>query len=206
MFKKGGDEMTTFYLVRHGETTWNKNGRFQGKTDIHLSPKGKEQAEKLASWFEDKEIDAIYSSSLSRAVETADPISKALHMPIHTSDELLELNFGKWEGKNFAEIESLWPGMMSQMMANPEKITPPGGESYQDCETRVVKFLREISKDRKEQSFVIVSHGAAIRTMICGLLSLPLKYIWKLSLDNTSITCITSANDFNVLRFLNCMP
>lgn len=198
--------MTTFYLVRHGETTWNKTGRFQGKTDIHLSPKGKKQAEKLALWFKDKEIDAIYSSSLSRAVETAEPVSKILRLPILTSDELLELNFGQWEGKNFSEIESLWPGMMNRMMESPELISPPGGESYKDCENRVLQFLQSLSKEGEDQSFIIVSHGAAIRTMICGLLSLPLKCIWKLALDNTSITCVTCVKDFNVLRFLNYLP
>lgn len=198
--------MITFYLVRHGETTWNRSGRFQGNTDIHLSSTGLKQAEKTAEWFQDKPIDAVYSSNLSRAVETAGPIADMHHLQVQKADALQELHFGKWEGLTFPEIDERWPGLMEQLIKHPDVISPPEGESFFECEKRTMKFLKKIAEDQVDRSYVLVSHGAALRTMICGLMDFPLKSVWQLSMENASISCITSTRGFNVLHFLNLIP
>ena len=128
--------MITFYLVRHGETVWNKAGKFQGRTDIDLSPLGLKQADKAAEWLKNKKVDSIISSPLIRAAHTAELIAGEQGISIEYDSGLMELSFGQWEGLTFDQINAKWPGMMDQMFRNADGIELPGGERFNQSQKK----------------------------------------------------------------------
>ena len=196
--------MITFYLVRHGETVWNKAGKFQGRTDIDLSPLGLKQADKAAEWLKNKKVDSIISSPLIRAAHTAELIAGEQGISIEYDSGLMELSFGQWEGLTFDQINAKWPGMMDQMFRNPDGIELPGGESFNQCQKRCMETMNRLISRKKRKTYVIVSHGAALRTIICGMIHIPLSCSWNLALSNASITEIQHyPGNLNVLNFLN---
>lgn len=125
-------------------------------------------------------------------------------MNVEVVDALQELHFGDWEGKTFEEIEHYWPGMIEEMYHHPELLQLPHGESFADLQRRTVQAVEEIIDRGDNKTYVIISHGAAIRTIICGLLDIPLKTAWNFSLYNASITCMTHyMGDRTILTFHN---
>ena len=201
--------MITLYLVRHGETEWNKSGRYQGSTDVALSDMGLAQAEKTAEYFQNIPLDGVISSPLQRAKVTAEGIAKTHGLALETTPALQELCFGDWEGKSFGEIDKLWPGMMDEMYHHPDRLRLPHGESFLDCQKRTMAFIGELLQRGDNKSYVIVSHGAAIRTIICAMLGIPLARSWNMGLSNASVTTIRhyvgekNMADLNMLFTLN---
>ena len=196
--------MITLYLVRHGETVWNKAGKYQGTADISLSELGEKQSEKTIQWFQDKKIDKVFSSPLKRAKVTAEGIAFATKASLEIKNDLRELCFGAWEGKTFLEIEEQWPGMIEDMYHNPEDLQIPDGETFRECQIRCMKAINEIISREDNKTYVIVCHGAALRTIICDMIDISLKKSWNMSLSNASISCIqVYPNDMNVLHYLN---
>ena len=201
--------MITLYLVRHGETEWNKSGRYQGSTDVALSDMGMAQAEKVASYFKDIPLDGVITSPLQRARITAEGIAKSHGMELEIVPALQELCFGDWEGKTFSEIDQLWPGMISEMYHHPDQLRLPHGESFLDCPVRTMTFMKELLSRGDHKSYAIVSHGAALRTVICAMIDIPLSCSWNMGLSNASVTEIrhfvgeNNMKDMNMLFSLN---
>ncbi len=201
--------MITLYLIRHGETEWNKSGRYQGSTDVALSEAGLAQAEKVKEYFRNIPLDGVISSTLSRAKVTAQGIADTHDLPLETTPALKELCFGDWEGKSFSEIDVLWPGMMDEMYHAPDEVRLPHGESFLDCQKRTMAFIKELIARGDNKSYVIVSHGAALRTIICAMMEIPLARSWNMGLSNASITIMrhyvgeNNMKDMNMLFTLN---
>ncbi len=157
--------MNILYFVRHGQTAWNDIGRFQGSTDVPLNLLGIEQAEKAALALMDIHFDAIYSSPLNRAQVTAQTIARPHQLTVQVEPRIAEINFGQWEGMTFEEIERKWPGRIKEMYIHPDTVDIPGSETFADAESRTMGFLNELISANDNKTFLIVSHGAAIRTM-----------------------------------------
>ena len=195
--------MTKFILVRHGQTAWNNLGRYQGHTDVPLSEEGYAQAEKLAANFPVKDVSAIYSSDLSRAMVTAEKIAAQFHLPVQQSENLRELNFGRWEGLTYSEIvkkdESLWQAFWK----NPGEVRVPEGENFSDLEKRVMGKVKAIAADHDGETVVLVAHGAVIRTIICSALHAPLKYVWSIRVYNTALSIVTTEEDVSYVDLVN---
>ena len=196
--------MNILYFVRHGQTAWNDIGRFQGSTDVPLNLLGIEQAEKAALALKDIHFDAIYSSPLNRAQVTAQTIARPHQLTVQVEPRIAEINFGQWEGMTFEEIERKWPGRIKELYIHPDTVDIPGSETFADAESRTMGFLNELISANDNKTFLIVSHGAAIRTMICGLLQIPLDRAWLFSQGNANITRIEALKDGrNIVRTLN---
>jgi len=151
---------TELYLVRHGETDWNKQRRIQGLTDIPLNDVGRAQARETGRLLARRRWDGIYSSPLSRAFETASIIAGEIGLPAPTAiDALVERNYGEAEGLNFLEIERRYP----------DRGSVPGQESREDVVARVLPALRELAVAHPDQSLVVVSHGGAIRSVLTAV-------------------------------------
>ena len=196
--------MITFYFIRHGQTIWNESGRYQGTTDVTLSELGYEQAKKTAERFKDIHLDGIISSTLDRAFQTAKSINQFHQLEIEKNDLLQELHFGEWEGLTYEEIETKWPGMIDEMYHHPENLRLPHGESFTDMQNRAMKMMNDIIGRGDDKTYVIVSHGAAIRTMICGLLGISLEKSWNFSFSNAGVTCMKHyIGDRTILAFHN---
>jgi uncharacterized phosphatase len=149
--------MTELYLVRHGETDWNRQRRIQGLTDIPLNETGRAQAMATGMLLARRHWDGVFASPLSRARETASIIAAEVGLPEPTLvDELVERNYGLAEGLDWMEIESRYP----------HGVDVPGRETREEVGARVVPALIALAEQHPGESLVIVSHGGAIRAVL----------------------------------------
>lgn len=145
------------YLVRHGETDWNLQHKIQGSTDIPLNATGREQAAATGALLASRSWDAIVSSPLSRAFETASIIASAVGLPAPTTiSDLVERNYGEAEGLSDAEIDVRFPG----------DSPVPGRESREHVVERVLPALLALAESRPGQAVIVVSHGGVIRSVL----------------------------------------
>jgi broad specificity phosphatase PhoE len=155
--------MTDFLLVRHGETDWNVERRFQGHADPPLNDAGREQARALAAELADAKLDAIYTSDLARARETADIVAAGTGVPIHALAELREIDVGEWQGLTWPEIEERFPEGVARWHEDGHGWS--GGETYQELEQRVVRALRSIADQHPGSRLLVIGHGGTVRVV-----------------------------------------
>ena len=195
-------------LVRHGETDWNKEGRFQGQIDIPLNEVGKNQAQKASNYLKSIDFNKAYSSSMSRPFETAKIIlGKKSTLNILKIDELSEISHGLWEGKLEKEIKTTWPEMLNKWHQEPENVIMPEGESIEDVSKRSLNAWQNICKNQNKNDItLVVAHDAVNKTLICNILGLSYSQIWTIKQGNGGITVIDIFDDpdkDNVLSALN---
>ncbi|MBC8279315.1 MAG: histidine phosphatase family protein [Chloroflexi bacterium] len=184
-----------FFVVRHGETEWNKLGRFQGHTDISLNERGLSQAKETAIASADWGYSAIYSSPLIRTVQVAEEIAKVSSMDVHQEPGLKELSLGELEGVTGEEMRNGWPEVFAAWRTGPEKMTMPNGESLGQLRDRAWQVILDIEqKHSSEESVVVISHNFAIRSIINELLGVPLEYFHRMSLNLASV-CTFDSDD-----------
>jgi len=182
---------TKLFLIRHGQTDWNLEGKVQGHTDIPLNTKGKEQAQKVAEFLKRHiELKALYSSDLQRAHQTAKEIDKLFSLGITLSADLREGYLGKIEGLTQKEISDLYgPINCEALELLPEVLE---AEQRHEVVTRIKKFLIAIAHKHKGQQIAIVTHGFALRSLISywgyNLQNVP-------HITNTSIITVTWQSD-----------
>lgn len=195
--------MTKVVLIRHGQTIWNQDGKYQGHTDVELSPEGREQARKLRLRFQSDQIDAFYASDLSRAMETACIVAEGRGVPVVPVPALRELNFGVWEGMTYREILAGYRDMAERWYSDPSGITIPNGETFEILKERSYHIIRELVAHHPGQTMLVVSHGGTIRAIICAVLGLDIKSIWSFRQDNTAVNVIDFYEQRAVLSLLN---
>ena len=200
--------MKTLYIVRHGETDWNKMGKYQGITDIPLNENGLNQAKACGNALKDVTFDRILSSDLSRALVTAETIRGDRTTSITVDKRLRELNFGDWEAMLFSDIEARWPGLIDEMYLRPHLVKVPNGESFKDLQDRAWAGLEEfLNVNDEEEILLIACHGGTIRTLLCKLLDISISHCWNFSQGNTAINRIfyngMGEYDHNILNLLN---
>ncbi len=166
----------TLYLARHGETEWNRIGRWQGATDIPLSDVGRAQARLLADRLRDRQIVRVHASQLSRALETAQIIAARLGVPVPTADpRLRERGYGAFEGLTREECAERFPGAWEQYLAD-RRAVPPGAEPQAEVTERLTAAMTEIATptggEAESGAILVVSHGGAIRSFIHATLGL----------------------------------
>ena len=181
--------MAKLYLIRHGETDYNNELRFQGQIDIPLNQKGIEQAEKVAEFLKDIPLQAIYTSTLQRARTTAEIIGRAKKIKPQETDALREMSFGIWENMNSKDIQKKYAKEWKDFFAKPASTKIPQGESMSDVQKRVYPVVQQILDEHPEGDVAFVAHGGIIRVLICTMLGLDLDRSWHLHVGNASITC-----------------
>jgi broad specificity phosphatase PhoE len=177
--------MTRLCLVRHGQTTWNLEGRYQGQSDVPLNEIGRAQARYVAEQLQSEQFSAIYSSDLKRAKETADIIGECLHLPITLEPRLREINQGEWEGQLVDAIKGRYTRLWHERFIDPVNIRPPGGETLGEVATRVCTALDSIVRLHTDSPVVIVSHGLSLATAICKVRGVPIGHAYSMMPDNT---------------------
>ena len=184
-----------FFLVRHGETEWNKLGRFQGHEDISLNERGMAQAKETARAALEWGHCAIYSSPLVRTVQVAEEITKVTPMTVSKEPGLKELSLGDLEGVTGEQMREEWPIVFAQWRANPEKMSMPNGESLVQLRERAWKVILDIEeKHTPEDSVVVISHNFTIRSIVGELLGQPLEFFHRMSLNLASV-CTFDSDD-----------
>lgn len=183
--------MITLYLVRHGETTYNAEGRIQGHTDAPLSALGVKQAEAVAGRLSKETFTAIYSSDLGRASSTADIIAANHNLPVNTTPLIRESNLGVLQGLTRAEVEERYPTNLHEWRRNPLTMRPPGAETQEDVITRCADFLLNISNTHKDgDKILVVGHGGSLRGIIVAALGLSSAFYRMMHCSNTSLSIL----------------
>ena|SRR5579859_3563017 len=197
--------MIRLLLVQHGETSWNVEGRYQGHSDIPLNERGRRQAARLGPRLEREPIDAAIASDLGRAWDTALAITEARALPVQAEPRLRELSFGVWEGMTHAEIGAAEPAALAAWEADPESVSPPGGETLTELAARLQSFLDQLQRDEGEtrRTVMLVSHRGSLRVLICLALGLPPRALWRFRLDAASVTELEIYPQTSVLVALN---
>ncbi|MDI9637472.1 histidine phosphatase family protein [Geitlerinema splendidum] len=179
-------------LVRHGETDWNRDKRFQGWCDVPLNETGRQQAQKAAEFLKGVKIDFAISSSMLRPKETAEIILQ--HHPeleLQLEDGLREISHGLWEGKLEAEIEAAYPGLLHQWQIAPETVQMPEGENLQQVWERAIAAWDKIVQSAAPGSVgLVVAHDAINKAILCHLFNLEPQHFWKFKQGNGSVTVI----------------
>lgn len=177
-------------LVRHGETSWNRDGRFQGQGPIGLNDLGYKQAQRVAKVISRMRATALYSSPLPRALMTAEEISRELSIPVVPLEGMKEIDLGNLEGITGKVMQAQYAQLYAEWKDDPTSVTFPGGESLQQLQERAWDALKHLEGTHSDNVAVVVSHGFAICTILCRLLGLPLSQFHTLSVDLGSISII----------------
>jgi alpha-ribazole phosphatase len=194
--------LTKILLVRHGITKLHASDRFWGKTDIPLSNMGIKQAGQLRNRLAPERIDAIYSSTLSRARSTAEIIASGHKVDVTACEELCECNFGYIEGLSYEEIKRGYPALAEELN-NWKAVAFPGGESLKQLNARVQTFLKRLKKHQPKEAVLIVAHGGPLRLIVCNLLGLGLDFWLKIRIDLASLSIVETYPQATVLSLLN---
>ncbi len=195
--------MTSIYLVRHGQTAWNKEEIFRGRTDVPLDETGLRQAELAGEYFKGMEIHAIYSSPLSRALETAQKIAQSHNIKVQPLQGILDMSFGRWEGQSHLDIQKNDREIYRQWREEPHLVRLPSGESLDDVRVRAMAALEEVIRNHPGKTLILVSHRVVNKVLICGILGLDNSHFWQITQDTTAINLIKYKEGKYILSLMN---
>ncbi len=181
---------TTLILIRHGETPYNRDRRYQGHRDTPLTKKGKRQAKEIAIRLRNESLDAIYSSDLKRTRYTAEVMNDYYSLKINILPQLREIDFGDWEGKTHDEIQREWRRLLDEWEREPSKIKIPRGESIKDLAERIRSTIKKIVSNHPDQRVAIITHGGPIRIILMDALGLGADNWWETITSNGGISII----------------
>ncbi len=199
----------TLYLIRHGATQGDGVKRYKGSLDVPLSEEGIEQIKKAAFYLSQiikDERPVVYSSPLKRALKSAEIISGIFNVKPAVIPELMERNFGVWEGMSFDEIKEKYPEEFSLWASNPLRYSPPQGESTIEVRDRVMKALKWIlqpSDSSLQPDIIVVAHGGVNRIILCELLGISLENIFRIEQEHGAINIIEFHDDYPVVKLIN---
>ncbi len=177
-------------LARHGQTEWNADRRFQGHTDIALSERGRAQAHALGRALRGRHVTAAYVSPMRRAVETAEIALADAGIPFTPIEALRELSLGAWEGCTVDEIRRQDGDPYAAWLRAPLDCPPPGGEPLPAVRDRVLAAVEEIGARHGEGDALVIAHGGVISVYACHLLGASFNQLWRLRVDNCSLTVV----------------
>lgn len=195
--------MTSFILIRHGQTRWNRFERFRGRVDIDLDETGVRQAEaaaeKVASWG----VKAIYSSPLKRAMRTAEIISQRLQLAVEPLEGIIDMHFGEWQGLPIREVRQRYPELFDLWRFSPHRLKVPQGETLEEVRSRVVACIDEVAAKHDQETVVLVTHRVVCKVLICHLLGLDNSHFWQIAQDATAINLFEVWQGRFTVRLLN---
>ena len=196
--------MVTVILVRHGETEWNRREIFRGRADVELNERGREQAKALGAALEGGNLDAVYSSPLSRAVETAEAIAQPHGVPVEIEDGFIDFDYGIWQGLLRDEVQQRYPRVYRDWTERPHTVKIEGGESLRMVRRRAMQALIRIVGRHQDGTVVIVAHRVVNKVVLCAVLELANSHFWRVRQD----TCALSVFEWSdggrfLIRLLN---
>ncbi|SOB93849.1 probable phosphoglycerate mutase [Ureibacillus xyleni] len=190
------------YFIRHGETEWNKEGRLQGWLNSELTENGRDQVKALQQELQHIKFNAVYSSPLQRAVETAN-ILVGETARIKLDDRLREIHLGSWQGRKIADI---WEEDYDRYFAycnKPQCYKPDSGESFLQVSARMTDLLMDCSNKYKEGKILFITHAVAIRALLLNVLGLECDRIWNIEeIDGASVTKLVVENNQITVQYI----
>ena len=195
--------MINIYIARHGETTWNAEGRIQGWSDPELSPLGYSQSLALLEHLKDRPLRAIYSSDLQRSYLTAQHIARHLGLPILRQTELKEIGFGMLEGKNLFQFDEELKNQWNRFKDDRFSYRIPGAENYADVANRLKPFMERILQQHEGEEILIVGHRVVNRLLIGMFMGFPLERTLKIEQTNDCLYLIERNEKVRVFHYLD---
>ena len=195
--------MIKIYIARHGETTWNAEGKIQGRSDPDLSPKGYAQSLILLEKVKDRPLSTIYTSTLKRSILTAQPIAQQLGLSVKKQAELDEIAFGIFEGVKFSEVDGSLRMEWERFKENRLTYHIPGAENYTDVANRVMPFKEKILRDHQNQEILIVAHRGVNRMLLGLLLEFSLEEALKIEQTNECLYLIERNGESKVSYYMD---
>ena len=185
--------MTSIVLIRHGETEWNRVERFRGRADVPLNATGRAQAEatarRVASQWQPA---AVYTSPLSRAMETAEATARLLGLQVQTHEGLVDIDYGRWQGLTPDEARAEWQMQVDAWYHSPHLASIPGGENLDEVRARGIKAMHHLAARHPDETIVLLGHTVVNRAILLEVLGLHSRRFWHLRQD----TC--ALNEFEV--------
>jgi broad specificity phosphatase PhoE len=176
--------MTTLVLIRHGQTDWNLEGRWQGQADPPLNETGREQARRVAEYQGRLGFAALYSSDLQRAMETAQIIGAEMRLPVILDPRLREINLGKWQGMLSADVQAQYPDEFRTWHESPLGAHPPDGEDIPRLAVRVLEVINEMIARYSKRRVGVVTHELPIAIVLCRSAGLGLEHLREMIPEN----------------------
>lgn len=195
--------MIRIYIARHGETTWNAEGKIQGRSDPGLTPKGHHQSRVLLEHLRDKPLSKIYTSTLQRSILTAQPISDTLGIPIQRSPELDEIAFGILEGKSLYQLDEVTKKEWERFKRDRFHYRIPGAESYLDVAHRVSPFVERLLQHHEGEEILIVGHRVVNRLLIGMTMNAPLEWVVKIDQPHECLYLIERSDETRLFHYLD---
>ena len=195
--------MINIYIARHGETTWNVEGRIQGRRDPGLSPKGEQQSLALLEQLKDRSLAAIYTSSLQRSILTAQPVANQFSLPIRKESELDEIAFGILEGRNLYQFDEVTKNEWERFKDDRFNYRIPGAENYTDVANRIKPFIEKTLRDHEGEEVLIVGHRVVNRLLIGILMEFPLERVLKIEQTHDCLYLIQRNDEAKVFHYVN---
>jgi broad specificity phosphatase PhoE len=195
--------VTTVYLVRHGQTAWNREKVFRGREDVPLNDVGRAQAAACAERLADVKLDAFYSSPLGRAMETARAIARPHGAEPTAEPGLIDLDVGQWQAKPLAEVQREFPDLHELWAHQPHLVKFPGGESLAAVRDRAASAVERLCDRHVGQTILLLGHVAVNRVLICHWLGLELSRYGRVRQDNACVNVFERGEGGWTVRLLN---
>lgn len=195
--------MTTLYLLRHGQSEWNVLHKVQGQEDTALTERGIEQAGMAAERLKDEKIDIIYSSDLRRAYDTAEIVGNKLNLDVNKLESIREVHFGVWQGLDLDTIKKEHGDDYKLWRTEPHNLNIKDAENLHTLRDRVLKDIQNLVSENPGKKILLVSHGAAIKALILGILDIDISKYNKLTVGNVGLSIIEYREFSPVIKVLN---
>jgi broad specificity phosphatase PhoE len=198
-----GSGTTRIILVRHGQTEWNRVERFRGRMDIELNEMGWHQAQAVARRLHREHIDAVYSSPMKRAVQTAEPLAEVHGLEVQALERLNDIDYGAWAGLTPDEVASTDVDLYQAWLDTPHLVRFPDGESLDDVRSRAWEVLEQVYLRHEGRTTVLVSHLVVNRVLISAFLGLSNASFWQIGQSNAAINILEVRDAERRLLVLN---
>lgn len=196
-------KQTRIILIRHGEPEASARGKCYGKLDVGLSDKGKSQVSETAEFLAKVELTAVYASPRIRAVDSAKVIAAAQNLFVEIEPDLAEIDFGDFEGLEYAEVERRFPALFRLWMDAPTTVQFPNGESFAQMQARVLAVIENLIGRHRGETFAVVSHGGVNRIVLAHFLRIADADIFRLEQNYAAANVLEFYDDFAVAKIIN---
>ncbi len=195
--------MTKIYVVRHGQTAWNLEEVFRGRMDIPLDETGKKEVHLAGKALKDETLHAIYSSPLSRSMETAENIAKFQNIEVKPLEAIIDISYGEWEGVSLAEVQKKYPDLYALWLKEPHKVRFPNGESLEQVRVRTQNAIENLLEKHENENIALVAHRVPNKVISCALLGIDNSNFWRIQQDTASTNLFIYKEGQWIISYLN---
>ena len=195
--------ITKVYVVRHGQTAWNLEEVFRGRADIPLDDTGKKEVHLAGEALKHETIHAVYSSPLSRSMETAENIAKFQEIDVVPLDEIIDISYGDWEGKPLADVQEKFPDLYERWLKAPHTVRFPNGETLEEVGDRTMGAVKRLVAQHKDENIALVAHRVPNKVICCALIGIDYSNFWRIQQDTASTNLFTYKDGQWIVSYLN---